>query len=229
MLKLNKDKRSLLLCMLIGDGCLYKSAKKRTGTFRVAHGDSQHDYIEWKRQLLSEIVGTEVKLSTVYVRVDGKVFPSHRVTKGMKRFVAWRKFFYPNGKKDASKIIRFIRHPELALAIWLGDDGTVNFNKKTHSISLRIHTDSESLESVDKLIKWLDINFNVSSKIYMRKQRGKRYPTIRFNTSDSLKIYEITKDFFNRFKSMKHKFRELENKYQCKLQQRQLSVLINAQ
>lgn len=224
-LKLNKDKRSLLLSMLIGDGTISAPGNRRTGLFSVTHGHTQEDVIRWKHSMLNLITNSEVKLQERYVKLNGKSYKQFKIAKGMKRFSAWRRMFYKNGKKDASEIIRFITHPEMAMALWLIDDGSVNYPKKNRSMNLRIHTDSESLSSVERLISWIDLNFGTSARIYMRIQRGKRYPTIRFRVKDSLKVWAVVRDFVLTFDSMKHKFRELEKKYQLTLQQPQTRSL----
>lgn len=208
--------------MLLGDGCLSKN--KNNVYFSIIHGQQQKDYIEWKRQLFEQVTKSEVKLLMSYVKCQGKTFERYKFQKGMKRFRTWRKFFYPNDKKDASKIIKYIRHPELAMAIWLMDDGTVNYNKKNRSTSLRIHTDSETITSVENLIVWINSAFNVNAKIYMRKYGSKhnfkQHPTIRFNTNDMLKIWSVVRELCLKFKSMQHKFRNLETLYQNRLLQR---------
>lgn len=209
MIELNKDKRSLVLLLLLGDGHLSKSYRS-CSYLEITHGESQSDYAEWKRKYLSTIVGRELKLSVRKVRLNGNLHNSYRVKVGMTRFKAWRKYCYPSGKKDISRIIKHILHPELALAVWLMDDGTVHFQSNRYP-QLVIHTDSESLESCEKLKLWFLETFGVSPRIHMRTQRGKKYPTLRFNSKDSITIWKLIRKFVLQLKSMQHKFRNLES------------------
>lgn len=225
MISLNKDIRSIMVSLLLGDGCLYRSGKKNSVYFQIIHGDSQADYISWKRDLINLTVpDCRVKIKSSIVYTNNKPFVRHKIALSRTRFRAWKKFFYPGGKKDISKMLRFIRHPELALAIWLMDDGTVNYTKNKNNACLRLHTDSEKIESVQKCIDYLNTTFNFNLKLYMRKHGAKnnfkQYPIIRFNTQDSLTAWKIIREFVLKFKSMQHKFRHLELKYQKSILQR---------
>jgi len=219
MLSLNKDRRSLLFCMLLGDGSLFFSGGKRKDgkrgvAFQLIHGDSQVDYLMWKKKILESISRRELKTYSYMVKTKDKFHKSHRVKVTMRRFRAWRKFCYPKGKKDISRILPYIRHPEMAMAIWLMDDGTVNYQKSKKYADLRIHTDSEKPESIEFIVSWINDNFDVDVKIYMRKSKGKSYPTLRFNKNCGIKIWSVVRELILNIPSMKHKFRHFETFYQ---------------
>lgn len=208
--------------MLIGDGSLFFSGRKKKNgkqgvSFQLIHGDSQVDYLMWKKEIL-ELIGYR-KLTTYSTMVNsGKnLHKSHRVKLSMRRFRAWRKFCYPGGKKDISRILPYIRHPELAMAIWLMDDGTVNHKKKTGYSDLRLHTDSEKPESMLKIVNWVNKNFGTDVKVYMRKSKGREYPTLRFNKKCGIKVWSIVRELVLSIPSMKYKFRHFESFYQSKV------------
>lgn len=216
---LNKDKRSLLLCLVLGDGCLHhlKRGNKIYGSITIDHGLSQADYQAWKAKLLSEIFNKDVKVRTGH---NGK---SIQVSVSQKKLRIWRKFTYPNNKKSIPDILKYIRHQELALSVWLMDDGYVEpsiTNNKNYSAALRIFTCDQDLIQQELIQKWLKDNFQIESKIRYQKKGNKKYPFIKINSSDSLKIWEKIRQFILTFKSMQYKFRYLEQIYQFRISQR---------
>lgn len=222
----NKDKRSLILSTILGDGCLHyiKQNGKLYGGITIDHGIEQADYVAWKAKILSGILEREVKVRTGH---KGK---SVQISFCMKRMRSWRKFCYPSGKKDLSKILPFIKHPEFALALWLMDDGYVepsfsklsDGTKKNYGARFRIFTNSETLATHEFMVKWFQDNFDVTPKIlnHFNKKTNKYYPLLKFTQADSLKIWEIIRIDILKIKSMNYKFRHIEEIYQRKLLQR---------
>lgn len=216
---INKDKRSLFLCTLIGDGCLHVD-NRGYGRFNLDHGIKQSDYQTWKAQLLSNIFSKEVKLYTGH---KGK---SIQIQMCMKRFRAWYRIFYKNKIKDIPKVLKFIRHPEMALTLWLMDDGYVepsfsklaSGEKKLYGSRFRIFPCDQSENQLNDIIKWLNENFKVEAKIKYQwsKKQNKHYPFLKLNQKDSLIVWKLIRNFVLRFKSMKHKFRYIESTYQSK-------------
>lgn len=214
---MNRDKRSLLLALVLGDGCLHYTSNKISGAITIDHGIEQADYQAWKAKLLSDIFEKNVKVRTGH---NGK---SVQVSVALKRLKAWRKFTYPNGKKSIPKILKFIRHPEFALMVWLMDDGYVEpsiNNGKLGAAAFRIFTCDQNEAEQAEIMKWLKDNFDIESKIRYSKKKDKYYPFIKINTSDSLKIWEKIREVVLQFKSMQYKFRHIETYYQYKISQR---------
>jgi len=223
---LNKDKRSLILSMVLGDGCLHyiKNAGSVYGGLSIDHGTSQADYVAWKAQIVSSITGRNVKVR------QGHKGKSVQFQVCWKRLRAWRKFTYPNGKKEIIKILPFLKHPEFAAAVWLMDDGYVETSgfqmihgvKTTKSARFRIFTYSESISDYDVLIKWFETQLGVKPKVrFMNDKRtSKTYPFLAFTEKDSLKIWHTIRDTVLGLKSMQHKFRYIEQVYQFRILQR---------
>jgi hypothetical protein len=222
---LNKDKRSIALMMLLGDGNLHVD-KRGYASLNLDHGITQSDYLSWKASLLSTCLGKDIKLRTGH---KGK---SVQISVSMKRFRAWYKFTYPNRKKDLAKVIKFIRQPELALAIWLMDDGYVEpsqdkrYPNALYGAILRIFTCDQTVETQNILIKWFKDIFDVEPRILYakNKKQGKSYPFLKFNQKDSLKLWKILREFILNFKSMQHKFRYIEQIYQSRCLQPQAAI-----
>jgi hypothetical protein len=221
---LNKEKRSIALAMILGDGCLHLTSNKASGAITIDHGLDQVDYLTWKASLLSDIFNRNVRVRSGH---RGK---SVQVSIADRRLRSWRKFCYPGGKKSLIKTLRLI-HTELdkTLAIWLMDDGYVesSFTKnKNYSASLRLFTCSEPFEGQELIVDWFKSKFNVSPKIktLTKKSTGKTYLFLKINSGDSLIIWERIRETVLQFKSMQYKFRYLEEIYQKRLPQRTPSV-----
>lgn len=223
---LRKDLRSMVLSLVVGDGCLHyiKNNGRLYGAMTIDHGLAQSDYQKWKAELLSHILQRNVKVRTAH---KGK---SVQISVCMKRFKAWRKFCYPNGKKDVSKILRFINNPQFMVAVWLMDDGycepsfskLADGTKKLYGCRFRIFSCETPIEEHHKLVDWFYDNLKVEAKVKIQRTRGKEYPFIKFGQTDSLKLWEEVREFILQFKSMRHKFRHMEQTYQYRIKQRSL-------
>lgn len=225
-----KDKRSLLLSFILGDGCLhylkriYKDKLKIYGSMTIDHGLNQTDYVTWKAQFISNILNKNIKIRQGH---NGK---SVQFAATWRRFKAWRKFTYPNDKKKLTNILPFILHPEFAIMIWLMDDGYVEPSystlstgiKENYGARFRIFTESQSLEDHETIITWFKNNLKVTPKIslYHCNKRKKRMPFLKFTQEESLFLWEKIRFQVMKFNSMKYKFRHIEQIYIKKLSQR---------
>lgn len=219
-----KEKRDIVLSMCLGDGCLAYTSNRRSATLTIGHGLSQTDYLELKRQYLSLIWQRDIKIRT---QGNGTAV---QLSICVKRFKAWRKFIYKDGKKDVALILPFIINPERALAFWLMDDGycEVSTHKQKNGENsfygggLRLYTCDQTLQTHEIIKDWFYKNFDVSPivKIQNDNKHNKAYPFLKFTQSDSLKIWEKIRQFILSIDSMKHKFRYMEQTYQKKLSQR---------
>jgi hypothetical protein len=225
---LRKDVRSMILSLILGDGCLSRTPPSKTnktyGILAIQHGEKQRDYLEWKIELVNKLLNRSM---TVQNHKKGPaLWTTHR------RLKAWRKFCYPKGIKDITKILPFITNPTMALAIWMMDDGYVEPSidkryNKLYSASFRIFTCSTPVDDQDKVIEWFESHFNVTPRIKFQKRGkhhyvkdGEDFPFLKFNVEDSLKLWGLMREFVLQFDSMKHKFRYIEAIYQVRVIQR---------
>lgn len=215
----------MILSLILGDGCLSKTPPTKTGKtygiLAIQHGEKQRDYLEWKIDLVNKLFNRSIKAQNH--KRGPALWTTHR------RFKAWRKFCYPNGKKDITKILPFINNPIMATAIWMMDDGYIEPSiskkqNKLYSVSMRIFTCSTPVKEQDKVINWFKQNFDVTPKVKFQK-RGKNhyiktgddFPFLKFTVEDSLKIWGLIREFVLQFDSMKHKFRHIEAIYQVRV------------
>lgn len=221
----------MVLSLVIGDGCLHyiKNNGRVYGGLTIDHGLKQADYQKWKAELLSDILDRKVKVRTAH---KGK---SVQLSVCMKRFKAWRKFCYPNGKKDVTKILKFINNPTFALAVWLMDDGYCepsysklkDGTKKNYGARFRIFSCETPIELQHKLVEWFQKEFDISPSVKLQKNNkaNKEYPFLKFNQEQSLTIWKEIRDFVLQFKSMQYKFRHIEQIYQKRMAQRNLGSI----
>lgn len=215
----NRDKRSLALTLILGDGCLHLTSNKYSGAITIDHGIDQIDYQEWKAELLSYIFDRKVKVR------QGHKGKSAQVSVAAKRLKAWRKFCYKNNKKNIPRILKFINNPELAIAVMLMDDGYIEpsiFNKELKGARYRLFLCDQTPEDLELIQEWIKDNFGTDTKIRFQNTRGKRYPFIVWKQKESLEIWTKIREFVLKFESMKHKFRHMEEFYQISILQRVL-------
>lgn len=225
---LRKDLRSMVLSLVLGDGCLHyiKYRNGMSGGLTISHGMAQADYQKWKAELLTTILKRDVKVRSAQKGT------AVQLSVCMKRFRSWRKFCYPNGTKDVSKILRFINNPEFAAAVWLMDDGYVepsisklkSGEKVLYGARFRIFTCETPVENQGKLIEWFQENLSIVPymKIQKNKSKNTEYPFLKMTQEDSLILWEKIRDFVLQFKSMRYKFRHIETIYQKRITQRSI-------
>lgn len=220
---LNKDKRSLVMSLVLGDGCLHyiKNGGRVFGGLTIDHGLEQSDYQSWKAKLLSDVLGRNVKMR------PGHKGKSVQVSVCMKRFRSWRKFCYPKERKSLPIVLKFINNPWFAVAVWLMDDGycepsfskLADGSKKNYGARFRIFTSTCTPEEMSEVKQWLDSNLEINSKItyHRSNKQNTSYPLIKINTEDTLKIWKNIREFVLQFKSMRYKFRHIEALYQYRI------------
>ena len=96
----NKEIRSILLSLLLGDGCLhnFKSSGITYSKICIDHGIKQADYHAWKAQLISSLLGRPVNIRSCK---NGKAVT---LQVSWKRMRSWRKFIYYKNKKSLPRI-----------------------------------------------------------------------------------------------------------------------------
>lgn len=233
---LNKEKRSTLLSFLLGDGCLYGHRNKvkqgnkiYSGELIISHTYKQKDLLEWKKNIIENIIGK--KLNMRKIQQNNNVWDiqttQYEIRFSSKKFRSWRKFCYPNNRKDLSRVLRFILDKDFALAVWLMDDGNCQATSATFHekfTAIRLHTCDQFYETHVKLVEWFKNNYNVEPKIKIqyKKKTNRYYYYLVFNVVSSLIIWEKVRHVILTIPSMKYKFRTLENRYQLGVLQPQM-------
>lgn len=219
-----KEKRDLVLSMCLGDGCLAYTSNRVSASITIGHCLAQKDYLQLKADFLAKTFNQKVNVR--------QMNSSNAVQLSLckKRFKAWRKFIYKDGKKDLSRILPFIVNPTRAVAFWLMDDGYVeqsiskmkDGSKKNYGARFRLFTCDQSLVTHEFIKEWFyrKFGYTIMVKSMLAKKKNKSYPFIKLNQQDTLDLWSKVRDFILITDSMKHKFRNVEDIYQKKLSQR---------
>ena len=156
---MNKNKRSILTALVIGDGYLSKPDPWDSVSLEIEHGESQKEYVEYKINLLHKLIGgNKPKLHSRTRERKGTILVSYRFRKGYKYFRVLRKWMYKNDKKVLTeKILNFLS--DHGVAIWVMDDGSLSLSKredgtiKSCQFKLSLCTTMEQAVLVQKFFK----------------------------------------------------------------------------
>lgn len=199
---MNKKDRSLLLGMLIGDGCLkLKRHIKKDGQlttyyeYVISHSVKQRDYLEHKLNVFHSIMGgKKPRVHQEEHRLKGydAIHYTCRFSRCHKSFKLLHKYLYSNNN---SKLItpRVLSYLDAqAIAIWYMDDGCLSKSKnkdgKVISVQSRLYTYFSEVEA-DTVIKY----FNDVWSIYPTKSFYKKNSrwNIRFPVEESYKLEKV--------------------------------------
>jgi hypothetical protein len=201
--------KNVLLGTLLGDAYLGNENKP---SFRVDHCPEQLDYLNHIADILRKEYNKHV---SVYYRSKRNI---HCLYLHEMLFSEWRTKYYPNGKKSIIKILDDVTDPTTALAYWLMDDGCIHYStKNTTYLSPRIliATCSESEATLNVVIDWFKINFNINPYITKQRsnKRNKEWFLLKFTVGDSYKLWMHVRHKIIHIPSMKHKFRVVESEF----------------
>ena len=158
-LGLSRVQHEIIIGTLLGDGRLDIS-KHGNARLQVRHSIKQAEYVEFKRAALNNIVASNILYKYYDNRTKKEYIQIGFNTQRHRYFTILANLFY----KDRRKVIpeNILRDAgEIALAIFIADDGTYDSNSKT----IKISVDNYSYEDKVKLRKWLKQKFNIDSSI----------------------------------------------------------------
>jgi hypothetical protein len=153
-LQLSSLQRELIVGSLLGDAYLMPTTSGFC--FRVNHGMQQRDYVDWKFNMLAELVRTPP-------RESGKCYYFRTVTHP--EFSRYRDYFYFGRRKIIPLTLLSEQFSEFSLAVWLMDDGAVDRKQ------LRLNTQSFSLIENEALASILRAKFGIETRLNRDKDR----------------------------------------------------------
>lgn len=202
---MNTKKRSVLLGMLLGDGCLKtKTHLKKDGEksvyyeFVLAHSQKQKEYLEHKLDIFHSIMGGKKPKLCYEQRTN-----SYRFSRCHKSFRIFHRTLYSNNSKKyfTEKVFRYLT-PE-SLAIWYMDDGGVSksgYKGRITSCEMRIYTYFSEGEA-DLAVNYFKTKWGINVK--KRKYSKKNQWNLIFNTKEGSKFELLISPFI--IDSMKYK------------------------
>lgn len=152
--RLTNVQTELVLGSMLGDGYLVKTTSGYA--FRVNHGLSQKDYVDWKHNLLRDFANSTPRQS-------GTTYYFRTVTHP--KFVELRKQFYKDKLKVIPKKLLERSLGPFILAVWIMDDGSRDGGQ------LRINTQCFSQEEQVFLQNVLRAKLGIGTTLNRDKQQ----------------------------------------------------------
>lgn len=191
---MKKEHKSILISLIIGDGCLYvkkdlRFANSWHSKLIIKHSVKQLEFLNYKVSLLHSIFGGK---HPDIVNINNNGFPGIVATKSNKYFRVLKKFIYKNGKKNITKNILNFLTPQ-GLAIWYMDDGNLSLKKrdgKVHARELFLNTHL-SVEENQVIIDYFSEKWGIN---FTQVKNNGLY-RLRCGTKEAAKFIEIIKPY----------------------------------
>ena len=200
--KITKESRNLLIGMLLGDGTI-----SNNNVFKIAHAESQKDYLEWKIKQLNEFgirnngvksyiktKGYNINVPVYYTQLN--IIPFIKVLRRVcykeKKIIGNRKLLNRLGARE--------------IAIWYMDDGHINIRKdkgRPCGFYVRIST-CEPKNEVQIIIDYFKEVWDINFYMFHEGKQEDSY-SLCCGTKEGLKFIELVKPYVSQVPSMIHK------------------------
>ena len=201
--KITKESRNLLIGMLLGDGTI-----SNNNVFKIAHSESQKDYLEWKIKQLKE-AGIRNNGVKSYIKTKGYTIgvPVYYTQLNTIPFIkVLRKVFYKEKKILGNRKL-LNRLDAKGIAIWYMDDGHINIRKtkdgRPMGFYIKIST-CEPKQEVQTIIDFFKEQWNINFYMFHEGKKEDSY-SLCCGTKEGLKFIDIVKPYVSQVPSMIHK------------------------
>ena len=201
--KLNKDQKSLLISLLIGDGTISSNF-----VFKLSHSAHQVEYLKWKINLLNELkiknnglkgyvssCGYNEGMDVIYSQMS--VIPTIK---------ALRKSIYKPKKIINKKLLNWL--DPRGLAIWYMDDGHINVNTSEQRANIQ-HTIKIStcvdIDNAKMIIEYFKEKWNINFRLLKEKSH---YSIASCSEQDCINFIKIIKPYILQVPSLLYKIRK---------------------
>ena len=200
--KFNKKSRNLLIGLLLGDGTI-----SNNNVFKIAHAESQKDYLEWKIKQLKEAGirnnGIKSYIKTVGYNTGVPVYYTQLNTVPFIKVL--RRVVYKNKKILGNRKL-LNRLDAKGIAIWYMDDGHLNIRKnkgRPCGFYIKIST-CEPKQEVQTIIDFFKEQWNINFYMFHEGKKEDSY-SLCCGTKEGLKFIDIVKPYVSQVPSMIHK------------------------
>lgn len=200
--KITKESRNLLIGMLLGDGTISNNY-----VFKIAHAESQKDYLEWKIKQLNDY-GIRNNGIKSYIKTKGYIIgvPVYYTQLNIIPFIkVLRRVFYKNKKIIGNRKLLNRLNPK-EIAIWYMDDGHINIRKdkgRPCGFYIKIST-CEPKEEVQIIIDYFKEVWGINFYMFHEGKKEDSY-SLCCGTKEGLKFIELVKPYVSQVPSMMHK------------------------
>lgn len=202
--KLNKEQKSLLIALLLGDGTISSNY-----VFKLSHSEEQKEFLEWKIKLALEagfkLNGIKKYISKCGYNIGKNVlysqFSINPTIKALRRTV------YIPKKTITRKLLNWLN--PLGIAIWFMDDGCINVNtsKQRSSIqhTIKIAT-CVDLNTATIIINYFNEVWNIKFRLF---NEGKNTYSIASSAEkDCYNFINLIKPYIIQVPSLLYKIRK---------------------
>ena len=201
--KITKESRNLLIGMLLGDGTI-----SNNNVFKIAHSESQKEYLEWKVKQLKD-AGIRNNGIKSYTKIKGYKtgVPVYYTQLNTMSFIkVLRKVFYKEKKILGNRKL-LNRLDAKGIAIWYMDDGYINIRKtkdgRPMGFYIKIST-CEPKQEVQTIIDFFKEQWNINFYMFHEGKKEDSY-SLCCGTKEGLKFIDIVKPYVSQVPSMVHK------------------------
>lgn len=201
--KITKESRNLLIGMLLGDGTI-----SNNNVFKIAHSESQKEYLEWKVKQLKE-AGIRNNGIKSYIKIKGYKtgVPVYYTQLNIIPFIkVLRKVFYKEKKILGNRKL-LNRLDAKGIAIWYMDDGHINIRKtkdgRPMGFYIKIST-CEPKQEVQTIIDFFKEQWDINFYMFHEGKKEDSY-SLCCGTKEGLKFIDIVKPYVSQVPSMIHK------------------------
>ena len=200
--KITKESRNLLIGMLLGDGTI-----SNNNVFKIAHSESQKDYLEWKVKQLKE-AGIRNNGIKSYIKIKGYNVgvPVYYTQLNIIPFIKVLKRVLYKNKKILGNRKLLNRLDAKGIAIWYMDDGHINIRKdkgRPCGFYIKIST-CEPKQEVQTIIDFFKEQWNINFYMFHEGKKEDSY-SLCCGTKEGLKFIDIVKPYVSQVPSMIHK------------------------
>lgn len=202
--KISKEKKSLLIAMLLGDGTISSNY-----VFKLSHSETQREFLEWKVKLLTDygfkVNGVKEYISKCGYNEGKKVLYSQlSINPTIK---ALRRSVYTPKKTFTRKLLNWL--DSQGLAIWYMDDGCINVNTSKqrtntqHTIKIATCVDEPTVNMI------IDYFLEVWNIKFRKFPEGKGTFSIASSSEeDCSKFISIVRPYIEQVPSLLYKIRD---------------------
>ena len=201
--KITKESRNLLIGMLLGDGTI-----SNNNVFKIAHSESQKEYLEWKVKQLKE-AGIRNNGIKSYIKIKGYKtgVPVYYTQLNIIPFIkVLRKVFYKEKKILGNRKL-LNRLDAKGVAIWYMDDGHINIRKDKNGRPMGFYIKLSICRpriEVQTIIDFFKEQWNINFYMFHEGKIKDSY-SLCCGTKEGLKFIEIIKPYVLQVPSMLYK------------------------
>jgi len=193
---LNREElRSVIIAMVMGDGCLSCRKGRSEAFFQMSHCEAQYEYMLWKKKFLDKITSSSIHKTKR--ELNGKIFYGYHLgTRQHPMLTKLRKRMYYNGRKVLDEYIVKKLNP-LSLAILFMDNGTHGFNPNGKDVTFYLSTEAYDYANQLLLKKSLKLKFDLDWNINKagKTKLGNYKYRLRLRNKHNDRFVEIIKPY----------------------------------